>query len=60
MQCTVCTSSSDCQNIAIHIIESHENFAGETLIELHHLAQYSPTTICVGHLDELHMYQQQQ
>ena len=23
---------ADCQNVAIHIIESHENFAGETLI----------------------------
>ena len=45
---------ADRQNVGIHIIESHENFAGETLIELHHLAQYSPTTICVGHLDELH------
>lgn len=23
---------ADCQNVAIHIIESHENFSGETLI----------------------------
>ena len=23
----------DCQNAAIHVIESHENLAGETLIE---------------------------
>ena len=43
-----------CQNVAIHIIESHENFAGETLIEPHHLAQHSPTTIYLRHLDELH------
>ena len=44
---------ADCQNIAIHIMESHENFAGETLIEPH-LAQHPPTTIYLGHLDELH------
>ena len=25
-----------CQNVAIHIMESHENFAGETLIEAHY------------------------
>ena len=45
---------ADCQNVAIHIIESHENFAGETLIEPHYLAQHPPTTIYLGHLDELH------
>ena len=45
---------ADCQNVAIHIIESHENLAGETLIEPHHLAQNPPTTIYVGHLDEFH------
>ena len=45
---------ADRQNVAIHIIESHENFAGETLIEPHHLAQHSPTTIYLRHLDELH------
>ena len=39
---------ADCQNVAIHIKESHENFAGETLIKPHYLAQHS------GHLDELH------
>ena len=44
---------ADCQNVAIHIIESHENFAGETLIEPHYLAQHPPTTY-LGHLDELH------
>ena len=45
---------ADCQNVAIHIKESHENFAGETLIEPHYLAQHSPTTIYLGRLDELH------
>ena len=44
---------ADCQNVAIHIIESYENFAGETLIEPHYLAQHPPTTIYLGHLDEL-------
>ena len=37
---------SDCQNVAIHIIE-------KTLIEPHYLAQHPPTTIYLGHLDEL-------
>ena len=45
---------ADCQNVAIHIIESHENFAGETLIEPHYLAQDPPTTIYLGNLDKLH------
>ena len=45
---------ADCQNVAIHIIESHENLAGETLIEPHYLAQRPSTTIYLGHLDELH------
>ena len=45
---------ADCQNAAIHIIESHENLAGETLIELHYLAQHPSATIYLGHLDELH------
>ena len=45
---------ADCQNVAIHIIESHENFAGESLIQPHYLAQHPPTTIYLGHLDELH------
>ena len=46
---------ADCQNVAIHIKEPRENFAGETLIEpAHYLAQHSPTTIYLGHLDELH------
>ena len=36
---------ADCQNVAIHIRESHENFVGETLIELCYLAQHPPTTI---------------
>ena len=45
---------ADFQNVAILITESHENFAGETLIEPHYLAQHSPTTICLGHLDEQH------
>ena len=31
---------ADCQNVVIRIIESHENFAGETLIEPHYLAQH--------------------
>ena len=38
---------ANCQNVAIHIIE-------ETLIEPHYLAQHPPTTIYLGHLDELH------
>ena len=50
VQCTV----ADCQNAAIHIIESHENLAGETFIEPHYLAQHPSTTIYLGHLDELH------
>lgn len=45
---------ADCQNVAIHIIESHENFAGEILIGPHYLAQHPPKTIYLGHLDELH------
>ena len=45
---------AECQNVAIHIIESHENVARETLIEPHYLAQHPPTTIYLGHLDELH------
>ena len=45
---------ADCQNVSILIIESHENFAWETLREPHYLAQHSPTTIYLGHLDELH------
>ena len=36
---------ADCQNVGIYIIESRENFARETLIEAHYLAQYPPTTI---------------
>ena len=35
---------ADCQNVVIHIIESHENFTGETLIEPHYLTQHPPTT----------------
>ena len=61
MQGTWCNAlfvqaAADCQNVhvAIHIIESCENVAGETLIEPHHLAQHPPTTIHLGHLDELH------
>lgn len=45
---------ADCQNVGIYIIESHENFARETLIEPHYLAQHPPTTIYLGHLNELH------
>ena len=45
---------ADCQNVAIHITESHENLAGETLIEPHYLAQHPSTTIHLDHLDELH------
>ena len=40
----------DCQNVAIHIIESCENFAGETLIEPYYLAQHPPTAILRQHL----------
>ena len=39
--------------VAIHIIEFHDNFAGETLIEPHYLPQHPPTTIYLGHLGEL-------
>ena len=42
------------ENVEIYIIESHENLAGETLIEPHYLAQHPSTTIYLGHLDELH------
>jgi len=45
---------ADCQNVAILIVESHENFAGETLIEPRYLTQHPPTAIYLGHLDELH------
>jgi len=45
---------ADCQNVGIYIVESHENFAWETLIEPHYLAQHPPTTIYLGHLNELH------
>ena len=44
---------ADCQNVAIRIIESHQNFAGETLIEPHYLVQNPATTIYLGHLDEI-------
>ena len=40
--------------LEIHIIESRQHFAGETLIEPHYLAQHPPTTLYLGHLDELH------
>ena len=53
MHCLYRHAVADCQNVAIHIIESHENFAGETLIEPHYLAQHPPATIYLGHLDEL-------
>ena len=36
---------ADCQNAAIHIRESHENLAGETLIEPHYLAQHPSTKL---------------
>ena len=35
-------------------IESHKHFAWEILIEPRYLAQQPPTTIYLGHLDELH------
>ena len=38
-----------CQNVAIHVIESHDHFAGETLIEPHYLAPHPPTTILRQH-----------
>ena len=44
----------DCKNVVIHIIESHENLAGETLIEPHYLGHHPSTTIYLGHLNELH------
>ena len=40
---------ADCQNVVIHIIESRDNFAQETLIEPHNLAQHPPTTILRQH-----------
>ena len=43
VRCTVCASSCRLQNVAIYIIESHEDFAGETLIEPH-LAKHIETT----------------
>jgi len=46
---------ADCQNVGIYIIESRENFARETLIEPHYLAQHPPATIYLGHLNELHL-----
>ena len=59
MQGTWCNAlfvqaAADCQNVAIHIIESHENFAGKTLVEPHHLARHPQTTIYLSHWDELH------
>ena len=45
---------ADFQNVAIHIIESQENLAGETLIEPHYLARHPSTTIYLGHLEEFH------
>ena len=45
---------ADCQNAAIHIVESHENLAGENLIEPHYLEQHLSTTIYLVHLDEVH------
>ena len=40
MQCAWCDALfaqavADCENVAIHIIESHKNFAEETLIQWH-------------------------
>ena len=48
--------ATGCQNVPIHIIESHGNVAGETLIEPHYIARHPPTTIYLGHLDELHYF----
>ena len=45
---------ADFQNVAIHIIESHENLAGETLVEPHYLAQHPPRTIYLGYLNKLY------
>jgi len=44
----------DGQNLTIHMIESHENFAEETLIESHYLSEQPRTATYLGHLDELH------
>ena len=54
MQCSVCTSSCRLSKCSNSYYISHENCFGETFIEPHYLAQHSPTTIYLGHLDELH------
>ena len=45
---------SESQNVRIHIVESHENFADTTLVEPVHLSQQLPATIYLGHLNEVH------
>lgn len=45
---------AESQNLRIHIVESHENFAHTTLIEPIHLSQQLPVTIYLGHVNEVH------
>lgn len=45
---------AESQNLRIHIVESHENFAHTTLIEPVHLSQQLPVTIYLGHVNEVH------
>ena len=45
---------AESQNVQIYIVESNENFAGVTLIEPDDSSQQPPTTIYIGHVDEIH------
>lgn len=45
---------AESQNWRIYIIESDENFTDTTLIEPVHSSQQPPTTIYLGHVNEVH------
>ena len=45
---------AESQNLKIHIVESHENFADTTVIEPVHLSQQPRRTIYLGHVNEVH------
>ena len=45
---------AESRHVNIYIIESHENFAEVTLIEPNHLPQQPPTTLYLGHVNEVH------
>ena len=54
MQCTVCTSSCRLSKCSTSYYRISWKFCWGNFVEPHYLAQHSPTTIYLGHLDELH------